>query len=212
MLMYMKTKTLSKKELETIRLIRNSLIHTGQAPSVRKLMASLGYRSPRSASVIINELINKGFLSRKDNGKLKLIRDLENSSTRAKTVNVPLVGEVACGAPMLAEENFEAMIPVSVNLARPPHKYFLLRARGDSMNEKGINDGDLALVRQQQAAETGDSVVALIDDEATIKELQVLDSVIVLKPKSTNKKHKPIVLDRDFIIQGVVVNTIPSFD
>lgn len=204
----MKETLLSKKELRTIRQIRNSLVQTGQAPSVRDLMTALGYRSPRSASLIIDHLIDKGFLSRRNDGKLKLIKDLDNNPARAKTVNVPLVGEVACGLPMIAEENFEAMIPVSVNLAKPPHKYFLLRARGDSMDKKGINDGDLVLVRQQPSAETGDSVVALIDGETTIKELQIQKSAIVLKPNSKNKEHKPIILDRDFIIQGVVVATI----
>jgi len=207
----MKVEILSKKESEALRQIRSSLIRTGQTPSVRKLMASLGYRSPRSASVIINQLIDKGFLSRKSNGKIKLIKDLNSSPIRARTINVPLVGEIACGSPILAEENFETMIAVSINLARPPHKYFLLRAKGDSMNKKRINDGDLVLVRQQPSGETGDSVVALIDDEATIKELQILDNTIVLKPKSTNKKHKPIILDRDFVIQGVVVTAIPDF-
>lgn len=204
----MKETLLSKKELRTIRQIRNSLVQTGQAPSVRDLMTALGYRSPRSASLIIDHLIDKGFLSRRNDGKLKLIKDLDSNPARAKTVNVPLVGEVACGLPMIAEENFEAMIPVSVNLAKPPHKYFLLRARGDSMDKKGINDGDLVLVRQQPSAETGDSVVALIDGETTIKELQIQKSAIVLKPNSKNKEHKPIILDRDFIIQGVVVATI----
>jgi len=208
----MKTKSLSKKELEAIRLIRNSLAHMGQTPSVRELMAALGYRSPRSASIIIDQLIGKGFLVRKDNGKLKLIKDLESSPARARTVKVPLVGEIACGAPIFAEENFEMMIPVSVKLAPPPHKYFLLRAKGDSMNKKKINDGDLVLVRQQPTAETGDSVVAIIDDEATIKELQISNSAIILKPKSTNKKHQPIILDKDFLIQGVVVGVVPDFE
>ena len=208
----MKTKSLSKKELEAIRLIRNSLAHTGQPLSVRELMAALGYRSPRSASMIIDQLIGKGFLARKDNGKLKLIKDLESSPARARTVNVPLVGEIACGAPIFAEENFEMMIPISVKLAPSPHKYFLLRARGGSMNKKKINDGDLVLVRQQSSAETGDIVVAIIDDEATIKELQISDNTIILRPKSTNKKHQPIILDKDFLIQGVVVGVVPDFE
>ena len=208
----MKTKSLSKKELEAIRLIRNSLAHTGQPLSVRELMAALGYRSPRSASMIIDQLIGKGFLARKDNGKLKLIKDLESSPARARTVNVPLVGEIACGAPIFAEENFEMMIPISVKLAPSPHKYFLLRARGGSMNKKKINDGDLVLVRQQPSAKTGDIVVAIIDDEATIKELQISDNTIILRPKSTNKKHQPIILDKDFLIQGVVVGVVPDFE
>ncbi|MEA2097716.1 MAG: transcriptional repressor LexA [Patescibacteria group bacterium] len=208
----MRTKTLSKKESEAIRLIRNSLVHMGQTPSVRELMASLGYRSPRSASVIIDKLIDKGFLVRKDSGKLKLIKDLKSSPARARTVKVPLVGEISCGMPVFAEENFEMMIPVSINLAPPPHKYFLLRAKGDSMNKKKINDRDLVLVRQQSSAETGDSVVAIIDDEATIKELQISNNAIILKPRSTNKEHQPIILDKDFLVQGVVVGVIPDFE
>ena len=208
----MKNKTLSKKESEAICQIRNSLAHRGQTPSVRELMVSLGYRSPRSASVIINQLIDKGFLARKDNGRLKLIKDLDSSSTRARTIKVPLIGEIACGTPIFAEENFEMMIPISVKLAPSPHKYFLLRARGGSMNKKKINDGDLVLVRQQPSAKTGDIVVAIIDDEATIKELQISNSAIVLKPRSTNKRHQPIILDRDFLIQGIVVGVVPDFE
>lgn len=201
------TQAISAKELEAIREIRNSLMHVGRIPSVRELMSSLGYRSPRSASLIIDKLIRKGVLRRKDNGNLQFVKSLGDDKTRAQTVDVPLVGMVACGAPMLAEENVEAMIPVSTKLARPPHKYFLLRAKGDSMNQKGIDDGDLVLVRQQTIAKDGDMVVALIDDEATIKEFRIGKETYVLKPRSKNKQHQPIVLTKDFQVQGVVVTT-----
>ena len=123
---------------------------------------------------------------------------------------MPLVGTVACGTPLLAEENIEAIIPVSVKLAKPHYKYFLLKASGDSMDQAGINDGDLVLVRQQPAAEIGDIVVALIDDEATIKEFHVSDETIILKPRSTNKQHKPIILTRGFQVQGIVITSIPN--
>ena len=78
------------------------------------------------------------------------------------------------------------------------------------MNEAGIDGGDLVLVRQQPSAENGDKVVALIDDEATVKELHREKNVVVLKPRSTNKKHKPIVLTENFIIQGVVQSVLPG--
>jgi repressor LexA len=118
---------------------------------------------------------------------------------------------VACGVPILAEENIDAMIPVSVKLAKPPHKYFFLRAKGDSMNEVGINDGDMVLVKQQITANNGDIVVALIDDEATVKEFHRQGNTIILKPRSKNKKkHQPIILTRDFQVQGLVVSTIPG--
>jgi SOS regulatory protein LexA len=125
-----------------------------------------------------------------------------------QTVDVPVIGRAACGMPMLAEENIEQMIPVSKKIASPPYKYYMLRAKGDSMNQAGINDNDLVLVRQQSTARHGDIVVALIDDEATIKEYNSTGSAVVLKPHSSNPAHKPIILMRNFMVQGVVVTTI----
>ncbi len=206
----MNEKQLTKKESEAIRQIRNFLMRKGHTPSVRELKSLMGYRSPRSAAVIINQLISKGFLRRKPDGSLQFIKNLEGDVMRAQTIGVPLVGTVACGTPLLAEENIEAMIPVSVKLAKPHYKYFLLKASGDSMDQAGINDGDLVLVRQQPAAEIGDIVVALIDDEATIKEFHVSDETIILKPRSTNKQHKPIILTRGFQVQGIVITSIPN--
>ena len=127
-----------------------------------------------------------------------------------RTIGVPVVGSAACGTPILAEENIENMISVSTRVAKPPFRYFFLRAKGDSMNLAGIDDGALVLVRQQNTASDRDIVVALIDDEATIKEYNVSGSAVVLKPLSTNREHSPIVMSRNFIIQGVVITTIPG--
>jgi len=207
----MPTPQITSKELEAVREIRNSLMHVGRIPSMRELMTSLGYRSPRSASLIVDKLIKKGVLRRKVNGGLQFVRNLVQDTTRAQTVDVPLIGMIACGMPILAEENTQAMISVSIKLARPPHRYFLLKAKGDSMDQKGIDDGDLVLVRQQTVAQDGDTVVALIDDEATIKEFRIGGETFVLRPRSKNKQHQPIVLTKDFQIQGVVVTTIPKF-
>lgn len=204
----MQVEAITNKELEAIREIRNFLMHVGRIPSMRELMSSLGYRSPRSASLLIEKLIKKGVLRRKENGGLQFIKNIDEDTTRAQTVDVPLVGIVACGTPILAEENIQAKISVSIKLARSPHRYFLLKAQGDSMNQKGINDGDLVLVRQQTTAEDGDTVVALIDDEATIKEFRIGGETFVLTPRSRNKQHQPIVLTKDFQVQGVVVTAI----
>ena len=141
---------------------------------------------------------------------MQLVNGIADESVRAQTVDVPLVGSISCGVPVLAEENVEAMIPVSTKLAKPPAQYFLLRAKGDSMDQKGINDGDLLLVRQQTTARNGDIVVALIDDEATVKEFHSAGETVVLRPRSRNKDHQPIVLTKDFQIQGVVVTSIPK--
>ena len=204
----MKISSITAKELKAIREIRNSLMRVGRIPSMRELMSSLGYRSPRSASLIVDKLIKKGVLRRKDDGNLQFLKSLGDDTTRAQTVDVPLVGMVSCGAPMLAEENIQAQIPVSTKLAKPPHHYFLLKAKGDSMDQRGIDDGDLVLVRQQTTAKNNDIVVALIDDEATIKEFRIGGETFILRPRSKNKQHQPIVLTKDFQIQGVVVTTI----
>lgn len=201
---------LTSKELAAVRQIRNWLAHRGRTPSVRELMVELGYKSPRSAQDIIEKLEEKGFLKRKETGTIQLIIDPDLGSTHAQTQDVPLVGMVACGSPIFAEENIEAMIPVSTTLVKNSAKYFILRAVGDSMDLAGIKDGDLVLVRQQDSAEDGDKVVALIDDSATIKEFHKTDEVVVLKPKSSNPIHKPIILAEDFRIQGVVRNVIPN--
>ena len=198
--------TISKKELEAIKIIKKYIFDFGNMPSVRELMRELGYKSPRSAAVIITNLESKGILQKKEDGTLQLTEfDIsENFGTREQTVKVPLLGNVACGSPIFAEENIEAQIPISIKLIKKGYKYFLLRAKGDSMNDAGINDGDLVLIRQQQHAENGERVVALIDDEATIKEYHHNGSLVVLKPKSTNKKYQPIILTNEFVIQGFV--------
>jgi len=174
-------------------------------------MTDLGYKSPHSVALLLGKLIDFGVLARdKSTGKLQLLEDPEHEKRHAKTVDIPLVGNVPCGTPLLAEENIETTVPVSTTLARPPHHYFLLRAMGDSMNKKGIQDGNLVLVKQQQTADNGDAVVALIDDEATVKEYHESAQAVVLKPCSSNPEHKPIVLNRDFEIQGIVVAAIPQ--
>jgi repressor LexA len=185
-------------------------MHLGRAPSVRELAAALGYQSPRSAAILVERLIALRYAARGTDGKLRILQSPKDDVAHARTVDVPLVGTAPCGAPLLAEENQEAMIPVSTRLARPPHRYFLLRAQGDSMTDRGIADGSLVLVRQQASADDGDVVVALIDDEATIKELRRSPTAIALTPRSKNPAHKPIILTEDFVVQGVVVAALPD--
>jgi len=201
---------LSETEIKALRVIRNWIVQKGKIPSVRALKDELGFSSPRTGAMLIKKLIAKGYLGEREDGKPYLRSDAGDHTIFAKTIDIPLVGAVACGTPLLAEQNIEAMIPISTQIARHPHRYFLLKAKGDSMNLKGIHDGDLVLVKQQPSAKNGEPVVALIDDEATIKEIHYSDSAIVLKPCSTNKMHKPIVLTTDFQIQGIAIKSIPK--
>jgi len=202
---------LKPTERQARTFVRNRIMHTGEAPSVRELAKELGFSSPRSAVLVINSLIENGYLKRReDNRSLQLLRMPQATADRESTVDVPLVGSAPCGSPLLAQENLEAMIQVSTTLARPGRRYFLLRANGDSMNAAGISDGSLVLVRQQDTANDKEIVVALVDDEATIKELRRSTDAVALVPRSSNPAHRPIVLRRDFQVQGVVIATLPD--
>lgn len=206
------TSPLSERESQALSLIRKSLRSRGRPPSVRELQREMGYRSPRAAAQVIERLCERGLVERGPDRRLRLIASEEAEDDRVRTTLVPLVGSVACGQPLLAEENTRSRIPVSLDLARPPHRYFLLRSVGDSMDAAGIPDGSLVLVRQQNVAKDGDRVVALIDDEATIKVLRRSPDAVMLCPRSTNPKHLPIILSQDFIVQGVVVAAVPTAD
>lgn len=201
--------TLNSKESEAVRHIRNTLMQYGRMPSVRELMSAMEYRSPRSAAMILEKLENKGILLRKEDGKFQFNESALKGSTD-ETVDVPLVGTTSCGSPMFAEENIEAYYKMSTKLAPPPAKHFFLRVQGDSMNKKGINDGNLVLVRQQTTAQNGNLVVALIDDAATIKEFRKENGIVLLRPCSTNPVHKPIIMTEDFRIQGIVIKTLSN--
>ncbi len=198
---------LKPKEKEALGIIRSYFRENSSIPSVRSLQADLWYASTRSVQLIIDSLVDKGYLVRHD-GKITLwiIEDHQKENT----VNVPLVWMVACWLPIFAEENIEAQIPVSTKIAYGTNKYFFLRAKGDSMNNEGINDGDLILVRSADSATEWQIVVALIDDEATIKRIHYDTDYISLNPSSTNEKHKPIILHEDFRIQWIFVRSFPS--
>jgi repressor LexA len=201
---------LTPKQIKALFFIRDGIVYRGQAPSLRDISTYLGFSSPRSASMIIESLTELGYLKRSsETGNLQLIKDITGKDYTERTIEIPLVGSVACGAPLLAEENIEAMIPVSQKIARPGATYFILRADGDSMN-KVIKDGDLAIVRQQPVAENGQMVVALIDDKATLKEFYKTKDHIILRPNSTKKEYEDIILDSDFFIQGVVISIIKN--
>lgn len=197
-----------KNDLKGYAFIRNQIMHTGVTPSLREVGKVVGYDSPRSVQLMLERLKKEGLISYV--GGVVKLSPRKTPTMSERTIDVPLVGSVACGLPSLAEQDVEALIPVSTRIARPGHTYFLLRAVGSSMNKSGINDGDLVLVRQQSSADDGEKVVALINDDATIKHLYHDGGLIVLKPNSTDTSYKPIVLSDEFIIQGVVAATLPA--
>lgn len=203
---------LTQKESEALQFLRRTLLHEGRTPPVRELAAAMGYKSPRSGQQLIDRLIEAGHLIRTGKRSLQLTSSPETTSLPDEggtTVEIPLLGTAACGVPLLAVQNIETHLYISTELARPGFNYFLLRAVGDSMDRAGICEKDLVLVRQQDTAEDYDIVVALINEEATIKRFFRKDDFIVLKPCSSNPDHKPILMREDFKIQGKVVLTIP---
>lgn len=206
----MSTSDLKPQEQKGLRFIRDFVLYRGKTPSLRVIAEHMGFKSPRSSSLLVNRLIKKGYIDRSLMGNFRLLREFERATSTEHLVELPLVGTVPCGLPLLAEENIEAWIPVSQRIAKPGARYFLLHAVGDSMDQRGIHEGDLLVVRQQPVAENGDRVVALLGDEALVKEFQRKSGKVMLLPRSSNPAHKSIVLNSDFMIQGVVVDTIPN--
>ncbi len=197
----------TQMDLKGLAFIRSHVRHTGKTPSLRQIGDAIGYPSPRSVQLMLERLAKRGLLKYKD-GVIKLPGKANDPMEH--TVDVPLVGSVACGLPTLAQQDPEAWVSISTRIARPGQTYFLLRAVGDSMNLSGIDEGDLILVRQQAIADEGDRVVALINDEATIKHFHRKGDHIVLKPNSRNPKHSPTLVTDDLIIQGVVSEVLPD--
>lgn len=204
---------ISDSDKRVYALIRSRLVHGLGAPTLREINEITGKTSPRSAVLALERLVHAG-LVRRAGGKLRLTSASLAHNSSVSTVDVPLVGSIAAGVPMLAEENVEAVIPVSTALARPGARYFLLRVVGTSMNLARIggvkiDDGSIVLVRQQETADDGSIVVALINDEATVKVLERKNAVVILRPRSSDP-HKPIVLTDNCVIQGVVAAVLPS--
>lgn len=200
-------KPLTKAQKRVIAAILDLSRKTGQSPTMEELRQSLGLASISSVQRHIDALRKKGAVKSEKHQP----RSLELSFKPDEMVNIPLVGNVACGAPLLAIQNVEAYISYrKSDLKGNPKDYFFLKAIGDSMNasKPEINDGDYVLIRKKNTAEYGNRVVILIGDEVTIKKLEFRNNIVILKPESTNKQNKPIILFENPLIQGTVVNVI----
>jgi len=212
MLLYaMSISELDSKQAAAVAHIRKHLNTNGKMPSVRELMQLMEYKSPRSASLMLEKLVDRGVLNRcPQTRKLNFNDGVLTQSNNTSTVEIPLVGTTSCSGPIFAEESVEAYYRISSQLAPSGSQYFFLKIQGDSMDLAGIADGDMVLIRQQNTAKSGDLILALIDDEATIKKFIPEDGIVILKPCSTNPEHKPIILTHGFEIQGVVVRSFSN--
>lgn len=194
---------LTEPQMRTLRQIRNYIVHRGYPPSMQELAKILGI-THASAHDQVSQLVRKGYLNRepKKARGLSLARILDGEVSRL--VAVPIVGEVAAGKPILAQENIEGEVLVEARVVGQG-RCFALKVRGDSMVGANIESNDLVIVRQQPAAENGDIVVALLRDEATVKRLHISENGVELRPE--NPRHRPIRVgpDEDFRIAGKVV-------
>jgi repressor LexA len=196
--------TLTKRQREIFEFIRRYSHKHGYPPTVRDIGRAVGLASSSTVHTHLANLERIGLL-RRDPSKPRAIelRDRTADSARASVGQraLPLLGAVAAGAPILAEENIEEYVPVPESIGGEEGHY-LLRVRGDSMIEAGILDADLVVVREQESARNGDIVVALLGEEATIKRFYRENSHVRLQPE--NAEIEPIITTEVRVLGRVV--------
>lgn len=193
---------LSQRQNAILAFIKQEIKAKGYPPSVREIGDAVGLMSSSTVHGHLQTLEDKGYI-RRDPVKPRAIEVLDNSSDviEKKVVQVPIVGRVTAGQPILAQENIEDTFPLPLELINDD-KVFLLKVRGESMINAGILNGDLILVRQQNTASNGEIVVAMIGDEATVKRFFREKTLIRLQPE--NSLMEPIY-SQDVAILGKVI-------
>lgn len=213
---------LSNRQRRILEFVQSSVEVRGYPPSIREIGDAVGLTSPSSVSHQLKALEEKGFLRRDPNRPRAIelvapgaavdsdaVSSLPDQSMDVtdfgdafpEAVNVPVVGRIAAGTPILATEQVEQIMPMPREFVGDG-TVFMLEVRGDSMLEAAICDGDYVVIRQQQTADNGDFVAALLDDEATVKELQRRDGHVWLMPH--NQAYEPINGDTATLIGKVV--------
>lgn len=182
---------LTSKQRDILEYIESHLLQKGYPPSVREICEAVGLKSTSTVHGHLQRLEKKGYI-RRDQTKPRAIGVLESSDQdnvipfpQKEIAQIPIIGKVTAGEPILALENYEDTFPVPMEFI-DAGKYFMLRVKGDSMIEAGIFDRDYVLVRQQPDARNGDYVVALLDDSATVKTYYRETDRIRLQPENAN--------------------------
>lgn len=206
-------KPLTAKQKNVLDYLIKEIAEKKYPPSIRDICAALGLSSTSSAHLYLKVLEEKGYI-RRDPTKTRAIELLSPGAgedvyfNEKNTFNVPIVGEVTAGKPVLAEENIEGYFPLPLEFFPNSEGNFMLRIKGDSMINAGMFDGDYILVRQQRDAQNGDIVVALLDDEATVKRFFRDNGKVRLQPENDN--YEPVYLD-EVIILGKVNGLFRKF-
>ncbi len=173
----------------------------GYPPSVREICQAVNLKSTSTVHGHLKRLERKGLIYR-DPTKPRALEIVELSKEEKELIDIPIIGKVTAGMPILATENIEDMFQIPLNYVKHNNELFILRVTGDSMIEAGILDGDLAIIEQKNIASNGDIIVALIENEATIKRFFKEDDFIRLQPE--NKNYEPIIVQNCSILGKLV--------
>jgi len=193
---------LTDKQKEILEYIKETILGKGYPPAVREICEAVHLKSTSSVHSHLETLERNGYI-RRDHTKPRTIEILDDdfALTRREVVNVPVIGTVAAGVPILAEENIEDYIPIPVEML-PNKEVFMLKVKGESMIEAGIFNNDKVIVAKQSTAENGDKVVALLEDAATVKTFYKEDGHYRLQPE--NSSMSPIIVDEVQILGKVI--------
>ena len=207
---------LTDRQQEILDFIQIYANHNGYPPTYREIGKQFNIVSTFGVKRHIDALVKKGFLSNESKTS-RTIALVENALNKSKQIldnmiGIPIVGRVAAGQPILAEENIEGNVLVDAALLNKRNDCFGLKVRGDSMINAGILENDLVIVSPQKNASNGDIIVALLQDEATMKRFIAKDNKIYLMPE--NEKYNPIeIADReDFSIIGKVIGVFRTYN
>lgn len=192
---------ISDKQRQILEYIKTEILEKGYPPAVRDICQAVNLKSTSSVHAHLETLEKNGYI-RRDQTKPRAIEILDEdfNLNRREVTNIPLIGTVAAGQPILAQQNIENYFPMPVEMA-PNSQCFALRVQGDSMINIGINDGDYVFVKETNSAKNGDLVVALVDDSATVKNFYKENGHIRLQPQ--NDDMEPIIV-QDCKILGQV--------
>ena len=203
----MKNNDLTNKEKMVFDYLVQSINENGYAPSVRDIVASLGIKSTSSVHLYLHNLEAKGYIEQ-DAGKKRTLRICAPYARIAG--KVPLLGAITSGAPILAVENFEGYVDLPWNNARySSDELFALKVKGESMMEAGILDGDVVIVRKGSYADNGQIVVALIEEEATVKTFFRENGHYRLQPE--NRTMEPIIVN-EVALLGIVIASFRQYE
>lgn len=193
---------ITDKQKEILEYIKEMILKKGYPPAVREICEAVHLKSTSSVHSHLESLEKNGYI-RRDPTKPRTIEILVDdfALTRREVVNVPVIGTVAAGTPILAEQNIEDYLPIPAEML-PNKEVFMLKVKGNSMIEAGIYSGDKVIVAKQPDAENGDKVVALVDDSATVKTFYKENGHFRLQPE--NSTMDPIILDHVEILGKVI--------